>query len=335
MKSKVVGESLLDTFKKVLGLIDKGLDSLAKLGMDVRDKKEIDGGCIYTVYCGDDDKISFKVKITDSEDDEEMVNVHCKDEKNHKEKKYADVDPNKIEDVIRKFCEECYGVATFAVNSSCKFSVQLKRVCGSKYDSIQMTAINCSSNISCTQVLADINTLLDSAEIVDKISETPIAFEVVDDGCDLDVNEISDMPESSMSESFKSILTEAYKLYSVLLAIHWNSKGEHFNEIHGVSQNYYYNITSQIDALAELCVEYGSAAPSPASIFKTFEDDIDTTNGFDVDTGYKIISDQVKNYLSCIECFYCNFPHDVQSELDNWIRDWNHEIDFLVARHYA
>ena len=75
--------------------------------------------------------------------------------------------------------------------------------------------------------------------------------------------------------------------------------------------------------------------PSPATILKSISSDYSGDTGFDIDTGYSVLTTEVKKYIDTLECYYCNLPHDVQSLLDDWIREWKHQTDYLIARHYV
>lgn len=334
---KVMSGKVLDAIKSVLNLIDKGLESLINLGMDVKDRKEQeDGSILYTIYAGNDDSIVFYVKVSESPNSSK-VTVECTDKKRHKNDKYENVDPNKVDKVIQKFCEKSYGVDAFAVEegvkSSIKFQVGLQRVASSKHDDIQMTSIYCNSGVGrYKSIMSSIDSMLDDVEFVDSLPEDePIVFDVVDNGEDILVEEADEC--KAVENPYILALAAAYSLLNVCTAVHWNSIGQNFADIHGMSDNFIYAIRSQIDSLGEMCVEHCSSIPSPFTIIADgCPSDIQTDTGFTLDLGVVTLQNAIEEYVACLEVIYCSVPHDVGLVLDNWIRDWNLQMNYFLKQ---
>ena len=119
---------------------------------------------------------------------------------------------------------------------------------------------------------------------------------------------------------------------NLVTAIHWNAKGDKSEELHRIAENFIYTLRSHIDTLGELAVERCGSVPSPISIMRELSDDCNTLSGFDFDGGIQIIQGAITNYVASLETFYCNQTHDVQSVLDNWIRDLNSQKEYFLQR---
>lgn len=211
------------------------------------------------------------------------------------------------------------------VESNNKISVTLKKVTASDNTcDIHLCAINAGSNpIEAMKILADV---LEDDEFVDTITEEPVSFDIVEIENEYDVNETESVDTSN---TFEDMLKACVECYHNLQAIHWGSKGNQFKDIHSLAESMLYSIQYNIDRIAEWCVEYTKKVPNVLSYQYNA---LDTSCGFDFESGVRAVKQQLDNYIQVLECYYVNVEHDVQSVMDNWIRDLKQQSNYILDR---
>lgn len=333
---KVTSGKILDALKSVLRLIDKGLDALSRLGMEVKDKETLDdGSVVYTIYAGDNDSIVFKVRVSESKNSSK-VTVECRDDKRGKKAKYEDVDPNKIEDTVQKFCEHAYGVDAFTMesdaNSSSKFQVGLKRVAGSKTDSIKLTAICCNQNILCSDMFSDIEDMLTDSSLLESLPENETAYFEVDHQQDcVDVAETNCCPPTE--NPYLVILEACYAVWNASFAVEFNGIGVDSLKLSDKARDLRFSMGEAMLQFSRLCVEFDGSVPTPMSIMSnTTYPDVDTTKGFSYTSGIQVLINYYKEFIASMELVYCEVAHDVKYMLDSWIRESKDYLNRFLER---
>lgn len=87
----------------------------------------------------------------------------------------------------------------------------------------------------------------------------------------------------------------------------------------------------QVDAFAELHVASAGYINSPKQFISELSTP-DCTNGFTLAEGLNLIESKIREYVDFVECFICNCPADIQSNVMMWIRDWKHQIDYVIKQ---
>ncbi len=111
--------------------------------------------------------------------------------------------------------------------------------------------------------------------------------------------------------------------------IHFHIKGEKFDEIHSITQQYYAMAEDDADYLAELCLEMGyevpnfSHLPNIQHIMK-----IATEPKYDYTSAIGELSLYMQEYIACLKDLRDLAPSDVSSKLDEFIRYWTKEQNF-------
>lgn len=233
-------------------------------------------------------------------------------------------DDNEVTDVI-----DVENTGNEIVRTSRKLNVTLQRVCSAKEDSINLVRVY--GNYSEKEMQSNLETLLDNADMLAQITEEPVSFEVTDDGDELDVNPVEMSETECISVSLTNILSCAFKTLHNLQAIHWNAKGDKFDEIHRGSDSCIWNVRSQIDTLAELCVELTGSVSHPALLCST-DSSLNTQSGFEGQAALQMIYSNMFEYIYCLEFYLPNFKDDVQNVMNMWIRDMRHMMDYQLGR---
>ena len=208
---------------------------------------------------------------------------------------------------------------------SSKISVTLKKVTASDNSTdIHLCAINAGGNpVRAMRVLSDI---LDDDEFVDTITEEPVSFEITETADDYDVEETTSV---DTSETFREMLRACVECYHNLQAIHWGAKTSKFRDIHSFVESLVWSIQYNVDTIAEWYVEYTKSVPNVLEFSYT---PLQVADGFDFESAMSAAKAQIDNYIAVLECYYVNVEHDVQSVMDNWIRDLKKQSNYVLDR---
>lgn len=209
---------------------------------------------------------------------------------------------------------------------SCKITVSNKVIKGS--NSISMHRIVCSSNYNVAGECVD--TLLSDNSFVDNLSSVPKSFDIVSNGDNMSVFEIPDNYDVDIVSVISKIFECAVVTYSNLKSIHWGCDGSNFFTIHEKLDTYTDELLSEIDFYGELAVEKGNTVFNPGNI--SIKNLYVPQPNLDTHEYYKLIQENLNTYISTMNLYYCDFDHDVQSSLDNFIRYWNTEANFKLKQ---
>lgn len=213
------------------------------------------------------------------------------------------------------------------VDSANKISVTLQRISSSTEDTINLCAINAGSSVS--NAMKMLNDVLQDDEFAASISTEPSSFEITEEGDSYDVEEIDSV---DVSATFENMLQACIQCYHNLQTIHWGAKGDKFAELHSYTESLLWDVSYHQDTIAEWCVEYTEKVPVVLGYQYV---PIECVDGFDFNQGMEKTKELIDGYLSVLECYYVNVEHDVQSILDNWIRDLKKRSNYMLDRTLA
>ena len=347
MKKSVKGGPAMDAAKLVIDAIFKGLDSCMKdledHGLEKKKEEDIEEDGVkgkYLMYStGSDHIIELKLFGVESHPGKYMVRIQHDDGQDLLEvddKLFSNDDISKfVLDYAEKYdlgaLEEGIDVNDNVdmknddLFQSSKISVTLKKVTASDNSTdIHLCAINAGGNpVRAMKVLADV---LDDDEFVDAITEEPVSFEITETASDYDVEEATGV---DTSETFREMLRACVECYHNLQSIHWGAKTSKFRDIHSFVESLIWSIQYNVDTIAEWCVEYTKSVPNVLEFSYT---PIQVADGFDFGSAMSAAKAQIDNYIAVLECYYVNVEHDVQSVMDNWIRDLKKQSNYVLDR---
>lgn len=306
-------------------------DGIRKMPLTTKDNKQ------FQIKWKHTSPSKMKVMVTDGKDSLKRANIPATE----------DTWENQLKNAVEDMLDEGWGISWKdtefhddneyvtvdengnIINECKKMSVTLQRVCSATEDSINLVRVY--GNYNEKDMQSDIETLLDNEDMLSQITEEPVSFEVTDDGDELDVNPVEMSETECISVSLTNILSCAFKTLHNLQAIHWNAKGDKFEEIHRGSDSCIWNIRSQIDTLAELCVELTGSVSHPALLCST-DSSLNTQSGFEGQEALQMIHSDMSEYIYCLEFYLPNFKDDVQNMMNMWIRDMRHMMDYQLGR---
>lgn len=367
--SKVVSAGLMDTLLGLLGTAGKSMMDFTKVGIELGKVSEEKN--IYKVPFKLKDGTIFTIKYKYLNDEKNLCKLMVSDEENNtKTNPRAKVDisnPKIFFNEVMKLLDDGWGIkledlkegdgtpedskgdftddddyvvvddyvdvdetsTALVPMSARKINVTLQKVCSAEESHISLVRVYGTYDEK--EMASDLDTLLDSSDLLDAITEEPVSFEITDDGEEFDVN-LTEMSEKDcITSSLLNILKSAFKTLHNLQAIHWNAKGDRFEEIHRGSDSFIWNVRSQIDTLAELCVELTGTVPHPALLCQS-DSSLNTQSGFEGEEALCMIKQDMSDYIYCLEFYLPNFSEDVQGMMNTWIRDMKHCLDYQMSR---
>ena len=323
----------LDTLKKISDALFKGFDKLIDLGMKFDDKidEPEDGVKVFHVTTGKGKK--FDIKVTENGND--VYDLYAKvdgfkslDVKKVRADKISKVICDYVDDVLGESVEDATdndGNDLFSSSDRC--IVSLKKVTAGKDVEVHLISINCS--IDPSVAMNNIQTVLNNDSFVSQLAEEPKTFSIIDEGDNLDVTECS--PECANSSDYiLNVFSAAKATLDYVRFIHWNAKGDHMRDIHNMTDGFIWSLQSQMDMFAELQVELFDSMPNPSTLNIECDcSEVDTSN---VENVYSSLRDCLNQYADTIEFYYCDFSFDIQSRLDDMIRDWRKQANYFIKQ---
>lgn len=330
---KVCGSSISDAgsvAKQAFDFLFKLLDKFLTCdGFEIKNTKDIkkDGreGKQILYEVGDHgDTVTVDLFVTEDNPDTFTVEIHADGCKPFRKEK---VPKNKIMKYVVDYADtNDLGSVEGEVSSSKKLQVCLKRVCSSTEDTINLVAVN--ANYSPTDAMNDLDFLLDSEEFVNSITSDNSSFEITQTEDAFDVKEIEAV---DTDRCYEVLLGAAAHLMFDIQAIHWGAKGTHFDALHGKMDNLVWHIRNDIDTIAEWMVEQTGRVPHIGNVYERGSV-LDVSQGFTYTTGLSNAQQLLREYIELLEFYYVNMPHDIQSVMDNWIRDYKQDADYFMER---
>ena len=318
--------------KTVSDIVFKAFDKLNDLGVFTEDiKKTSDGGFEWD-FVNKEKSHKIHCVATPKAGKDGFYDVTYKSE-NGKTYKARDIAEDYLFDAFKDAVRELYSdtVENWVVASS-KLKVALKRIVGEAETSVELCGINSSLPIkTATDILNNI--LVD--EFIDTIPEEETWYAITEVDDSYDVNECEPLETLEDSQSLYYCLREAFSALSTCQVVHWNAKGKDFFTLHEKLDEYIEKLQGDIDELAELIKEEnGTMVPAPAVILNEVYGTgnvPDPIEGFDAESGFRIVHDAIMTYCQTLDYYYVNLRHDVQSKLDEILGYWIKEAEYKLA----
>lgn len=207
--------------------------------------------------------------------------------------------------------------------SSKHIDLTLKKITATS--EIKLTAVTANYNPS--EVLDDLEEILDQDDFIDVLTEDPqtFAIDVDDDGFDIEPCDecMSADPCATLCEVFKAGI-RAYRNFYI---IHWMSSGNDMMKLHLLAEEMYGELIQEIDIIGELLVEKQGTVPQ-----LDFPCDYVPVQDYDFQTGLTEIKPLIQMYIDCIDLAYLNQDSYVQSQMDEWLAYWNKQLNYFVER---
>ena len=325
--------SAMSLVSKALNLLFRGVnDALADL--DLKQTKEDDieedgvKGKYYLYEAGDDQ--TLEVKLFTIEDHPDMYVVRVQTDGEDPQEK-GPIKQDEIIDFITDYADK-HDLGTVAdepvdvsdIAEGTRIAVTLQRVHASKEDTINLCAIQASSNVG--QSMKMVNDVLADDAFVDTITEEPVSFEIVAEGDSYDVNTTDTV---DVTDTFEIMLKACHECTSNLQSMRWGAKALRTQDADRLIESLYYDLTYERDMIAEWCVEYTRVVPNLLSYDYQA---VAQGDGMDYARVVAETKKQLDAYLDILECYYVNVDHDVQNVMDTWIRELRKKSNFVLER---
>lgn len=331
MGQSVMAESTLSKLTNFLKTISEKLfnlfDKLGDSGMKIVDQKDLeDGGqWLKLEYNGN----YAELTISPVADDEGTYNVIVKSAIGGTTRldnlSESEID-SKVESALKKIFNGSSNSDSEDVNSSKKLKVTLHAITSATGVDVNLTAIK--ANYDAATAIQDLEAVLGDDAFIAQLTAEPVSFEITDAGDSYDIQQTDSFDTAG---TISQLIQAAMQLWANLKVIHWAAKGAQSFELHSRSDELAWRVSHDVDFFGEYAVEVKQPAPNPISNCCDLSL-ITDQNGFTAEQGYVFIRDEIKKYVSVLETLYVNFPHDVQSTLDEMIRGWKKESDYFYTR---
>lgn len=332
---------ILGILKRVVNTICGGLDKyINDMGKDVKQKTIKEGGRSgnqVVIMLNDGSKLS--VKSFPHEDDKKIdiiIQLEGKKAKSHKDVASEKEVNRLVEDYLKEVGwnpeadeeddEDIIDVE--AVDSAQKLQVTLQKVTSGSSVDIHLSAIYANYNIEdAMNVLDDV---LDNVDFVDTLTDTPTSYEIVEipGENEYDVNQITSVEVNSC---YHQIFKAAVVLLHDAQCIYWGAKGQGMDELRRQIESKMWDFRYYVDVLAELIVEKTGDVPH-ISNYCCKEDALDAPGGLTFEYGIITMQNSLHGFISTLESYYVNLDHDIQTMVDNWLRDCKKHADFYMER---
>ena len=202
-----------------------------------------------------------------------------------------------------------------------QIDVTLQKVTGTS--EIKMTAIK--ANYNPTDVLSDMEELMEQDEFINTITEEPQTYTIGIDDDGFDIDRCDTCMECDPCASLCEVFKAGIRAYRNLYIIHWMSSGNDMMKLHLLAEDMYSELIQEIDTLGELLVEKQGTVPQ-----LDFPCDYVPVQQYEFQGSLETIKSLIQMYIDCIDYAYCNQTSDVQSTLDEWLRYWNKQLNYFI-----
>lgn len=345
MKKTVKAGPAMDLAKKALDVLFRGLDramaDLEDKGLEKKKEENIEEEGIkgkYLLYeTANGQVLEVKLFGVEEHPDYYIVRVRIDEDESTAKESEKPLKKNQISKFITDYADandlgtveegvdvnDNVGMEKDDLFQSTKISVTLQRVSAGDEDTINLCAINASNAVKAMNMLDEI---LSDDEFVATITAEPASFEITENE---DEYTVEDTDKVDTSHTFEEMLKACVECYHNLQTIHWGARCHKFNDIHSFTESLMWDVKYQIDTIAEWCVEFTNKVPNVLTYQYT---PLVAEDGFDFDLAMSATKCQLDNYIKVLECFYVNLDHDVQSVMDNWIREFKKKSNYVLDR---
>ena len=340
-------------FQKILGpAVDKTIDNIIQNGINIGKVEETEEktqsgeevkGFSFVATTGNNKKLLVKCVPTAGRKDMWDMYVKTKD---GKKKSFPQIKQDQIDDKLLKFIEETYGedaldagykdameyeaaqrdAADMNIEESKRIEATFKRVtCGSD---TEVHLVSVYANYSPTAAYNDLQAVIQDDEFCNGLTEDPATFEIVpmSDGV-----EVASIEAPSLNNCYEQLIMTAYRVLLDVQAIHWNVQSPQFMRIHEMTDDYISDLREQIDELAEIYLQERDCIINPMLLIKMCDTSIPENSITGTDAA-SLLQMLIMEYVTCLEMYYVDVPHDVQSKFDEWISEWKKSALFKLRR---
>ena len=309
--------------KTISDALFKAIDKLEHLGVTVAKSEKTEGGGVMLQLKFNGELATLEA--TPTEGKKGYVDVVVTPKKGAKIT-IPKVQERHLYDEVVKALNEAYGIdIAEAVNSSHKMQVTLQRVNAATSADIKLMAINC--NYSAVEVSKDLDTILSDESFLDQLTDEPVSLEITDADDAFDVTTISNI-NVDYAQSIDDILSQLVEARNNAQLLHWGAAGVNFEDLHSCTNDFVVQCTEMIDYFGELSMELAGTVHNLGTHTSTRA--LQLTDGWESAGGFALLSKEIDTIVCVLELYYANFPTDVQSDLDGYIRACKKTRDYFI-----
>lgn len=332
-------KTLLDALKKISESLFNylGASDFEKENIKIDEKnikklgtEEWEMPCTYYIQGGGELNFKTKVKLDKDKNLADVTVTYTEDGETftkHKSKvpgdEYLTESRKMLLSMVSKDMKQSMGIKGSKI-----MQVTLQRVVGAKETSINLTGIK--ANYILGEAYSDLDTLLDSDEFTEAITDDPISFEIVEYDDEFDVNPIDVEQKEFTAYSIKQILCATVQFYMDIQLLRWESaRNEHLFNVLG---SMLYSAQNWVDKLGLWNIE---VSDSVCNVLSGCSPDLGAN--VDVSSDHSPCMDYIgmdyifpvfDRIINTIEWNYPNLPTDMQQELNWWLRELKRTRDF-------
>lgn len=307
--------NITNLLKSISDIFFKSIDKLTEdTDSNIEDVKEQDDGKIVVkIKTGKGHRITATFTPIDSA--KTRFDVLFESDKGDK-KEFNDVRMNdnaKLNKLYTDLCDKWYGESLEeAITQSSKITLR-KVKCNSRYQ-VHLVNVFCSTADQALPTAEALKDLMSSDQFISEIPSTDTTYEIIPEE-----NSVMYIESENCNDNcncFKMIACYAKHLVDDIQTVIWSCNAV-TDDLCGILRDFNWNLNMQLDNLSSLSKE-------------VYEENLDSSelscsgrcecNNSSMDMLYLIDKD-FDDYLSVIELFYPNMPHDIQALVDGWIRE--------------
>lgn len=338
-------------FSKLFNLMDKSLEALEKIGMNVESENyEKDGkrGKQYKITFPKDNKMDdFYILCTYVADEQgninkDLVHVQCKcgnkkgDLENVKSKEALDEAKKWFKDTFKKPIEDFGG----QVEGGSKMrghiiTANFKVTRQGNGEFVTPIPIKCSADPG--TALMVVNDILDDKETMSTLEPGDNLFDISIN--DQDEYELSpcDPDYDYMQEligdggTYCTLLVRLARLHDIVSTIRANAKGPKFEDLQRICESAEYDVSYRFRTVQEWCVAACGFCLSLSELLakNPYEGD---RGGYDYETGVPIIQEAYNDLRDAILLCTPNFKPGEQIIMQGWLTELERSIDYTLER---
>lgn len=141
---------------------------------------------------------------------------------------------------------------------------------------------------------------------------------------------VSKLENSSTVGNYSKTACAAAVAANDIHHIHFNVKGQGFDKIHMVTDEYYHRLNNEVDDLTELAIEKGHHVPNLTLAGKVIEWPIQSELSYSYDSATRAICKVLSMYVNYLKALRDSAESDVASKVDEYIRFWSKELHYKM-----
>ena len=116
--------------------------------------------------------------------------------------------------------------------------------------------------------------------------------------------------------------------------VHWNAKGDKFDQIHNISYNYYDTLARETDDLMEFSMDLGVPVINLSNALAYIPDyKPEIESQYMWDGAIQVFKSKLPLYTNTLqELRDTTTRSDIQSRIDEWLQYWNKELNYKLVR---